>query len=151
MASFTLVLGMAAFLSIGMRRTAAAGSAPATSPPHVTARTLSAWAELGGAVLSGFVNTDGHVGTFWFQYGTTKRYGHAAPTERNEEPVAPTLHGEVVEEAVDCLAPLTTYHFRVVGYSAGVKAFGRDRTFRTPRRAVFQPEYGSCPGHKPIR
>ena len=83
------------------------------------------------AGVSGRINPNGHPTTWWFQYGRSTRYGAQTPGRlagagRRPRPIA---------AALGKLAPMTTYHYRVVashcrGCRSGT-SFGRDGTFTT--------------------
>jgi hypothetical protein len=80
------------------------------------------------AVLTGTVNPNGQPTTYAFQYGTTRAYGAATPTQG---PTGAGKRGLPVSAAVSGLAPGTTYHYRLVATNtSGTKASG-DRTFTT--------------------
>jgi hypothetical protein len=101
------------------------------------------------AVIIGRIDPHGSPTVWHFQLGTTKSYGlHLAGTSL-ENP----LRGdgrEVVEEAVNCLAPETTFHFRLVATNSAGRTFGPDRTFTTKRAtAPAAAVYRTCPEGKP--
>jgi hypothetical protein len=128
--------------------------AGARAAQSLNARTLPAYGvNATEAVLSGLVDPHGRAATFRFQWGTTRRYGHIAPEYAPEESIFPgDDKGAEVQESLVCLAQNTTYHFRVVAYSHGVKSFGRDKTFRTFRaHHSLKGVYGRCPKDEPIR
>jgi hypothetical protein len=60
---------------------------------------------------------------------------------------------EPVEEAINCLAPDTRYHYRLVAVDGAGKTYGNDRTFKTKpwqggsRKVV----YGRCPAGRPMK
>jgi hypothetical protein len=100
------------------------------------------------AVMGGKIDPHGAPTVWHFQLGTTKSYGlHLAGTSL-ENP----LRGdgrEVVEEAVNCLAPETTFHFRLVATNSAGRTFGPDRTFTTKRAtAPAAAVYRTCPEGK---
>lgn len=79
---------------------------------------------LNGEVIPG----SGDV-TYFFQYGTTKRYGHRSQ-------IYPLTAGESVRDVTLTLKKLVsgkTYHYRVVAIGADGDAIGADRTFRAAR------------------
>lgn len=62
----------------------------------------------------------------WFEYGVTISYGSAtSPFE---------LGGaqQMISSAIGGLAKLTTYHYRLVASTGGIKFYGNDKTFTTP-------------------
>jgi phosphodiesterase/alkaline phosphatase D-like protein len=80
------------------------------------------------ATIHGSVNGEGLKTTYYFQYGTTKKYGqktgkHSLEASGKFSSVKALLRG---------LKPSTTYHFRVVAKTATGTADGRDMTFTTP-------------------
>jgi hypothetical protein len=83
-------------------------------------------------VLSGWVKPRGQLTTCRFEVGTTTSYNSFS--EPNEfEP-----HGyrnQEIFEAIPGLRPHTTYHFRLVAHSRGGTTYGKDKTFRTGRKA----------------
>src|ERR671932_55665 len=79
------------------------------------------------ATVSGSLNPNGRVTTWYFQYGRTKKYGSRAVAQgagsgRTRVRVSASLTG---------LRGRTTYHYRLVATNSSGAAFGRDRTFRT--------------------
>ncbi|HWP32536.1 MAG TPA: fibronectin type III domain-containing protein, partial [Solirubrobacterales bacterium] len=82
------------------------------------------------ATLKGTLDPDGMGTDYYFQYGTSRRYGEETP----EETVANVTPGDQgVSVEVPGLEPETTYHFRLVAENAtyGI-TYGVDRTFTTP-------------------
>jgi hypothetical protein len=80
------------------------------------------------ATVSGSLNPNGLVTTWYFQYGKTKSYGtrttaQDAGSGTKRVPVSATLTG---------LANKTTYHYRLVATNSRGTTFGADRTFKTP-------------------
>jgi hypothetical protein len=80
------------------------------------------------ATVSGFVNPNGQVTTWYFQYGKTKSYSarttaQDAGSGNKRTKVSATLTG---------LAASTTYHYRLVATNAAGRNFGGDRSFKTP-------------------
>lgn len=81
------------------------------------------------AHLSAKVNPQGQSTTYSFQYGTSTKYGASTP-------VAPAGSGKsAINAAADIagLAPVTTYHYRVVASNPSGVSSGADRTFRTSK------------------
>ena len=90
-------------------------------------------------VVNGTVNPQRVATTYRFDYGTTDAYGSSTPetdagSGTTDVAAAATLTG---------LAPATTYHYRVVGSSAGGTTAGADRTFTT---APGPAGTGTAPG-----
>jgi hypothetical protein len=91
-------------------------------------------------------NIDPHgLETSWrFQLGTTRAYGLPI-AEISQERSLGGSRWNVVEEAVNCLAPMTTYHFRIVARNKAGKTYGRDQTFTTKRWQGSEAEiYERC-------
>jgi hypothetical protein len=79
------------------------------------------------ATLNGDVNANGHATTIHFEYGPTKKYGHATPRQQVGAGTTPVP----VAASISGLKSGTRYHFRLVAVSsAGSKASG-DRSFKT--------------------
>lgn len=79
------------------------------------------------AQLAGSLDTGGRSTTWWFQYGTSTRYGSSTP-HRNAVTAGGT---QGVGATVTGLAPATAYHFRLVARSDGGTSYGRDVSFTT--------------------
>lgn len=112
-------------------------------PPR--ARTAKAYGVHGSdAVLVAIVNPRNQRTAVRFQYGLDRHYGSIAPKELEE--VAVGGHNQEINQAVRCLAPKTTYHFRVVASNRSGTTYGADRTFTTTR--LHSPKsqlYRHCP------
>ena len=100
-----------------------------TSAIPPTATTLAAASITGsGATLNGTVNSNGSATAVSFDYGLTTAYGlnvagtPQAATGNSATSVSATIAG---------LSPGTTFHFRVIGTSAGGTTNGTDQTFTT--------------------
>src|SRR4051812_4604900 len=79
------------------------------------------------ATVSGTLNPNGQVTTWYFQYGRSKSYGARttaldAGSGKKRVSVSSTLTG---------LLHKTTYHYRLVATNGAGRTFGRDRTFKT--------------------
>ena len=79
------------------------------------------------ARLKGSVTPNGRSTTWWFEYGTSSRYGsrtssHGAGSGRSARSVALTIKK---------LKTATTYHYRLVARNASGTTRGADRTFST--------------------
>jgi hypothetical protein len=79
------------------------------------------------ALAHGVVNPRGSATSYFFQYGTTSRYGGTTPRQvagsgTTDQPVTTWLTG---------LRRHTTYHVRVVAVNAQGTTYGADRMFRT--------------------
>lgn len=102
------------------------------------------------AVLRGNINPHGLETSWRFQLGTTRAYGLPLSGASLEKSLGGTRR-VAVEEAVNCLAPMTTYHFRIVARNRAGKTYGPDQTFTTKRQLGSEPGvYERCPGHKPL-
>ena len=79
------------------------------------------------AQVTGQLDTRGRSTTWWFEYGTTSKYGKktatkSAGSKAGTQSVAVSLTG---------LSAATTYHFRLVAKSDGGTTAGPDATFTT--------------------
>lgn len=83
-----------------------------------------------GAELTGYVNSRGYPTTWLFIWGKTKKYGHK--TFLPEFPFRAGEGAATVEEFIFNVCPSTTYHYELAAYGPGGRAYGGDRTFRTP-------------------
>lgn len=100
----------------------------AGTPPSVHTAPATGIGPL-SATLNGDVNANGRATNVYFQYGTTRKYGHHTPIQgvgagTSPVPVAATVSG---------LRSSTTYHFRLVAISSAGRRTGGDRTFKTAR------------------
>jgi hypothetical protein len=101
-------------------------TAMAASPTVVTGPAKNV--TYSSATLTGSVNPRGSTTNYYFQYGTTTRYG-------SQTPLTPAGNGTrtvAASAAVSGLRADTHYHFRLVALGAG-PATGADRTFTTPK------------------
>jgi phosphodiesterase/alkaline phosphatase D-like protein len=81
-----------------------------------------------GVTLSGLVNPYYAATTVTFEYGPTTTYG--ASVSAAQSPVSGG--GETaVTGVLTGLAPITTYHYRVIGVNAGGTTYGNDLSFTT--------------------
>jgi hypothetical protein len=81
------------------------------------------------AVLHASINPGGQPTNYFFEYGTTRKYG-------TESPLAAVGSGNVsvnVSQAIAGLQAVKTYHYRIVAVGPGVAVDGVDRTFTTPK------------------
>ena len=79
------------------------------------------------AVLTGSLDTKGRSTTWWFDYGTSTKYGKStssksAGSKAGLQKVSATLTG---------LTPATTYHYRLVAKSDAGTTYAADATFTT--------------------
>jgi hypothetical protein len=78
-------------------------------------------------VLNGTVTPKGANTTYYFQYGTSSLYGSVTPAGT----VAAGSGRVRVSAALTGLAPVTTYHYRLVAQNSVGVARGNHRTFKT--------------------
>jgi hypothetical protein len=81
--------------------------------------------------LEAILYPKGHYAWYWFQVGTTKRYGRITEPQTDEGRGA--YGPETTTEILCHFRPRTTYHYRLVVKNRAGKSHGRDRTFRTRR------------------
>ena len=95
-------------------------------PPGVqtgTAQSVGA----GGVTITGSVDPRGRSTRWWFEFGTSTRYG-SKTTTRSAGSRAGT---QAVSAALAALKPATAYHFRLVASSDAGTTAGADQTFTT--------------------
>lgn len=144
-----LAFGVAIFTCSTGAVVASAAHVDRVVSPSATTTQLHA-VEGSSALLEGVINPHGHYTVWRFQWGDSSDYGHLAYKYAPEEGWSDESR-HVVAEPIECLSPHTVYHYRVIAYSHGVRAFGRDKTFRTPGlRYGRAAAYKFCPGHAPI-
>lgn len=105
-------------------------AAPSTALAAAPAVTTGAPSGLSptAATVSGSLNPNGRVTTWYFQYGKTKSYGNRTTAQdagsgTKRVPVSTQLTG---------LTGKTTYHYRLVATNSSGTTLGGDRTFKTP-------------------
>ena len=113
-----------------VRATNSQGTADsATATIHVTMEPATQAADgltSSAAVLHGLVNPHDQA-LVYFEYGTTISYGNRTASQE--------VGGALAVSVTDTLVSLTsgtTYHFRLVGVSGGIMAYGDDLTFTIP-------------------
>jgi hypothetical protein len=79
------------------------------------------------AVLTGALATRGRATTWWFEYGTTTRYGKSTGTKS----AGSSTGSQPVSAQITGLVPVTTYHYRLVTKSDAGTARGADVAFTT--------------------
>jgi hypothetical protein len=105
-------------------------SAPNPTPPGVSSqhrRDITATS----TNISATLNPHGGQTTYYFEYGTSTRYGTRTP-----DPPADAGNGTTattVRAALTGLRPYTRYHWRLVATNAAGTTRGPDRTFTTAR------------------
>ena len=82
---------------------------------------------VGGATLTGTVDSRGRATKWWFEYGTTSQYGSKTPTKNAGSASGP----QNLSAAVTGLSAATGYHFRLVASSDAGTTAGADQTFTT--------------------
>ena len=115
------VVAIAGALLLGVPATAAAAERP------VVTTGAASNIEPTTVVLNGTVTPKGANTTYYFQYGTTSLYGSVTPAGS----VAAGSGRVRVSAAVTGLAPVTTYHYRLVAQNSQGVARGKHRTFKT--------------------
>lgn len=119
----TTLAAVAVLLVWAAPASAAAPGASTGKPTNVTDT---------AGTLTGTVNPQRQPTSFYFQYGTTTRYGHqTANTSAGNGSKA-----VAVTQPVSGLKPTTTYHYRIVAFSPGGTTRGSDRTFKTTKVPV---------------
>jgi phosphodiesterase/alkaline phosphatase D-like protein len=79
------------------------------------------------ATLTGTVTPNGHSTTYYFQYGTSTKYGSTTP----KHGAGSGLAARSVSAAISGLAAGTTYHYRLVATSGAGTVVGADTAFST--------------------
>jgi hypothetical protein len=117
-----LALALSAGAWAGMAGSAYAANAPGASTSQASGVTYSS------AVLNGSVDPHGQQTNYVFQYGTSASFG-------SQTPLAPAGAGTgsvKVSQTITGLAPLTTYHYRILASSPAGATVGAEHTFTTP-------------------
>lgn len=124
------------------------GAARRPTPPPGVATGAPQTVTGSSATVVGRVNPNGNPARYWFQYGTSTGYGARTPalaagSGRSAQPVS---------AALSQLAPLATYHVRIVastcnGCGTGT-AYGQDATFAT--NGYGNPVYGAAEAADPF-
>jgi hypothetical protein len=83
----------------------------------------------GAATLTGDVNPRASDTSYYFQYGPTRAYGGQTPLAN----AGAGIRTVRVSAPISGLAPLTTYHFRLVAVNSAGASVGADRAFRTAK------------------
>jgi hypothetical protein len=103
--------------------------------PHWVKHLITGEADVNGpgaVTLHGSLDPNSEETHYFFEWGTSNSYGNKTPdatgvnpgTTPGDTPVEVSLDGLVTSE--------TTYHYRIVGYSALGTSKGVDKTFTTP-------------------
>jgi hypothetical protein len=109
----------------------AAPVAMAAAEPVVSTGNATAIAST-SATLTGTVNPEGQATTYYFEYGTTTSYGSQTTTTDAGSGAAAIK----VAAPLGSLAPITTYHYRLVATNAAGTMLGSDVSFKTPKPPV---------------
>ena len=107
------------------------------------------------AQLTGSVDTRGRSTTWWFDYGTSTKYGKSTP----HRSAGSRAGAQTVVGVLTGLAANATYHYRLVARSDAGTTYGADATFTTSgvslivaaRQVVFGGRVrltGSVPTHQ---
>jgi phospholipase C len=94
-------------------------------PTPPTAYTEAATQMNGEAVVNGLVNPNYDRATYYFEYGTTTKYGARTPPSATNF----TTMGDHVAAVVKSLTPGATYHVRIVATNTTGTSRGQDVTF----------------------
>jgi len=119
-------LSSLATLALGATLLATPAAASASAPPAASTGGTAA-VTFSSAEVFGSVNPQGQSTTYVFQYGTTRSYG-------SQTPLAPAGSGNGfvgVHQTLTGLAPVTTYHYRILATSPAGATAGSDHTFKT--------------------
>ncbi len=92
-----------------------------------------------GAMLTGSLSPDGADTHYYFEYGTTQKYGSVSPVPPGVD--AGSANGGVnAESSVSGLSANTLYHYRLVGVNSFGTTLGTDREFTTAGRPTILSE-----------
>jgi hypothetical protein len=121
------ILGLAAVAAaIAPAAAQAAPAKPGVATGAATSVTQSS------ATLTGKVNPKGTATTYYFQVGTTNRYGaQTGPSAAGNGTAAVNASAGLTG-----LAPATRYHYRLVATNAGGTTLGADKTFTTAKQPL---------------
>jgi hypothetical protein len=116
---------LALAVSAGALACLAPGASAASAPAAITGRSASV--TFSSAIVFATINPHGEDTNYVFQYGTTRKYG-------SQTPLAPAGAGTSslrVSQTLTGLAPLTTYHYRILASSPAGATTGADLKFTT--------------------
>ena len=116
------VLPLAATLATLVPASTAAAAAPSVTTGGASGVSPNA------ATVSGSLNPNGRVTTWFFQYGRTKSYGNRTTAL---DAGSGTRRVSVSSQLTN-LQGKTTYHYRLVATNSSGTTRGTDRTFKTP-------------------
>ena len=94
-------------------------------PSSETGAAQSVGSETG--VVTGSLDTRGRSTTWWFQYGTSSKYGRSTASKS----AGSKAGAQTVSASLTGLAPATTYHYRLLAKSDAGTTAGADATFTT--------------------
>lgn len=118
---YRLVATSDAGASRGADRTFSTGSAPTSVSGPATSVTPTS------ATLNGAVNPNGQETTWYFEYGTSTRYG----SKTSGKSAGSGTGSVAVSSSLRSLRAGLIYHYRVVAKNASGTTFGADQTFST--------------------
>jgi hypothetical protein len=118
---YRLVATSDAGTSSGADRTFSTGSAPTSVTGPATSVTPRS------ATLNGAVNPNGQGTTWFFEYGTSTRYG----SKTSGKSAGSGTSSVAVFSSLRSLRAGLTYHYRLVATNASGRTFGGDQTFST--------------------
>jgi len=116
---------LALAVSVVVLACAATATAATTAPSATTGR--SSGVTFSSAIVFAAINPHGQATDYVFQYGTTRKYGAQTPLA----PAGAGTHALQVSQTITGLAPLSTYHYRILTTSPAGATVGGDRTFKT--------------------
>lgn len=120
-------------LAIGACAALAGSLAPgaqAAAPAPIVHTGAAEQVGFASATLSGRVEPRGSNASYYFQYGPTAAYGQQTAVAS----VAANVTSQVVNVPISGLAPITTYHYRLIAVNAGgASSTGGDRTLKTTK------------------
>ena len=82
-----------------------------------------------GATLTGTIDPNGGLTTYFVEYGTSTRYGSESEPQTAGDGVSPVP----ISARISGLQPRRRYHWRIVATNQAGTVRGRDRTFTTAR------------------
>lgn len=109
---------------------AGGGVAAAAAPGASTC--CSSQVTANSARLTGGVDPNGQLTSYYFEYGTTRAYGNRTDSGS----VGKGTKLRRVSTVITGLTPNTVYHYRIVGSNAAGVASGRNRSFRTRKQPL---------------
>jgi hypothetical protein len=117
--------GACAAIAAGQLPSGAQAATPAPTVHSGAAEQVS----FSSATLTGRVEPRASNTSYYFQYGPTAAYGQQTAVADIPANVA----SQPVSVAIAGLAPITTYHYRLIAVNSGGAAAGGDRAFKTAR------------------